>query len=348
MEENEQPTKTESEPDQQQLDEDFVDHHSRPTDEAPAAKKDNRSAHSSQNSLPLAEIRNGLVILKDGSFKVVIKVEAVNFDLMSGVEQEAVEYAYQAFLNSLYFPIQISIQSRRVDSDTYLKKLQASFKSQNNMLLAVLVEDHLAFLEELMLESDIMNKSFYVVVPFYDTELTKTAATRAGKHLFGKLLNFNRRTKPISINEKSLDKARKELRYRVATVVEGLRSCGIISHPLDTQQLIAMYYEYYNPETIISRPLGSFNELVAPFVSKAGEYRRREEELPSDRDELFDFEDDKEEAGLTRSPILAEGSRRTDDEDEADAPQEQATKADKADKTKPPADSTKETDDEGR
>ena len=308
MEEKEQPTRAGS--GREELTEERpVEDGRRPTVESPPAKKGGGGAHSSQNSLPIAEIRNGLVILKDGSFKVVIEVEAVNFDLMSGAEQEAVEYAYQSFLNSLYFPIQISVQSRRVDADTYLKKLYANFKTQNNMLMSVMIEDYLSFLEELLLESDIMDKRFYVVIPLYDANISRPATSRSGKSFIGKLLNFGRQARPITMSEKSLDKARKELRYRMAAVIEGLRGCGLVSHPLNTQRLIAMYYEYYNPETTLAQPLGRLSDLTTPFVSKAGEYRRLEEELPSDQDELFGLEEE-EESGLDRSPILAETERQ--------------------------------------
>ena len=280
--------------DDTKLDDAFMDHHSGPVETPKATRKEHKTAHyNTQNSIPIAEIRNGVVILKDGSFKAVIRAEAINFDLMSGVEQEAVEYAYQAFLNSLYFPIQINIQSRRVDAETYLKKLKTNLLSQNNMLLSVLIEDYLGFIEELIESTDIMNKGFYIVVPFYNNELTKENAARAGKNLWSKLLNFNKGSTPMTIDEKTLDKARKELRYRVAAVIDGLRDCGVVSQPLNTQQLIEMYYEYYNPETTISQPLGSFGELSAPFVSKAGEYHSQEKELRASQEveNIFSEED---------------------------------------------------------
>ena len=290
MEEDKQTAQPSSSDADVELDETFADHHSQPAADKKAPKADH---YSTQNSIPIAEIRNGIVILKDGSFKAIVKAEAINFDLMSTVEQEAVEYAYQSFLNSLYFPIQVNIQSRRVDSETYLKKLKANLRNQNNMLLSVLIEDYLDFIEELIDNSDIMNKSFYVVIPFYNNELTRENAARAGKNLWSKLINFNQKTGGVTINEGTLDKASKELRYRVATVIDGLRDCGVVCRPLNTQQLIEVYYEYYNPETTLSQPLGDFNELSAPFVSKAGEYQNQEKELRVvEKQDIFDFKDE--------------------------------------------------------
>ena len=302
MEEDKQTAQPSSNDADVEPDESFADHHSQP---APNKKAPQDDHYSTQNSIPIAEIRNGIVILKDGSFKALVKADAINFDLMSTVEQEAVEYAYQSFLNSLYFPIQINIQSRRIDSEIYLKKLKANLRKQNNMLLSVLIEDYLDFIEELIDNSDIMSKSFYVVIPFYNNELTRENAARAGKNLWGKLINFNKKTAVVTINEKTLDKARKELRYRVATVIDGLRDCGVVCRPLNTQQLIEVYYEYYNPETTLSQPLGDFNELSAPFVSKADEYQNHEKELQAvQKQDIFDFEDeDGSEADLELEPL---------------------------------------------
>ena len=271
------------------------------------------NSHSTQETLQIAEIRDGIVILKDGSFKAVVRVEAVNFDLMSEEEREAVEYAYQSFLNSLYFPLQISIQSRRVDADSYLKKIQSNLKQQNNMLLSVLIEDYLDFIEDLIDNTDIMNKEFYVILPFYNNEFTKEAAANAGKNILSKLKTFNKKAGPVVIDEKTLDKARKELRYRIQAVAEGLRSCGIQSQPLGTQELIEMYYEFYNPETTISQPLSNFDELSAPFVSKVGDYQYKEREFAGKSSDLDQDEPPIEELEL--SPPL--DNNQTDKEVES-------------------------------
>ena len=102
--------------------------------------------NSTQNTLQIAEIRDGIVIMNDGSYRAVIMVKSINFDLMSQAEQEAVEYAYQGFLNSLYFPVQIFIRSQRVDIGPYLDKLSKIRRDQDNMLLGVLMDDYINFI----------------------------------------------------------------------------------------------------------------------------------------------------------------------------------------------------------
>ena len=277
-----QKTTAQKQNDWTQLEEEFASHHGGATPTQSAKKVVKNRSTSAQETLLIAEIRDGVVILKDGSFKAVVKVAAVNFDLMSQEERESVEYSYQGFLNSLYFPIQINVHSRRVDAETYIKKIQASLRRQNNMLLSVLVEDYLDFIEDLIDNTDIMNKNFFIVIPFYNNEFSKDAATTAGRNLLNRLLNFNKKSSPVAVDEKTLDTARKELRYRIQAIVEGLRACGVQSRPLGTQELIEMYYEFYNPETGLSQPLTNFEDMSTLFVSKAGDYQHREKDVKAD------------------------------------------------------------------
>src|SRR5690606_1867482 len=123
--------------------------------------------NSTQNALQIAEIRDGIVIMNDGSFRSVIMTKSINFDLMSGEEKEAVEYGYQGFLNSLYFPIQIFMRSQKVDLRPYLERLDKIRQEHDNMLLALLMEDYLGFIENLSYQTNIMDKKFYIVIPYF-------------------------------------------------------------------------------------------------------------------------------------------------------------------------------------
>jgi hypothetical protein len=123
--------------------------------------------NSTQNALHIAEIRDGIVIMDDGSFRAVVMCKSINFDLMSPQEREAVEYSYQGFLNSLYFPVQIFIRSQRVDLQPYIDKLDKIRSEHDNMLLALLMEDYINFMDNLSQQTNIMDKKFYVVVPFF-------------------------------------------------------------------------------------------------------------------------------------------------------------------------------------
>ncbi|MBI3624301.1 hypothetical protein HY218_01570, partial [Candidatus Saccharibacteria bacterium] len=197
--------------------------------------------NSTQNTLQIAEIRDGIVVMNDGSFRSVVMVKSINFDLMSPTEREAVEAAYQGFLNSLYFPIQIFVRSQKVDLRPYIEKLDKIRSEHDNMLLALLMEDYIGFIDNLSLQTNIMDKKFYVVVPFFPV-LDPQRALAASKGLIKGLAGlFSNKEERVTINEADLTKAKDELRNRVQSVLSGLFQCSIQGLPLDTQELIELY-----------------------------------------------------------------------------------------------------------
>lgn len=226
--------------------------------------------NSTQNSLLIAEIRDGIVIMNDGTFRSVIMVKSVNFDLMSPQEQEAVEYSYQSFLNSLYFPVQIFIRSQRVDLEPYLTKLDKIRSEHDNMLLAMLMEDYINYIDQLSEQTNIMDKRFYIVVPYSPNEAAekKSKAGQSKGFITGFIGLFNNKEQHVVINEADLEKAKTELRNRVQAVLQGLLQAGIQGLPLDTQELIELYYQAYNPDTATRQQLKNFNEMSADVITK--------------------------------------------------------------------------------
>jgi hypothetical protein len=234
--------------------------------------------NSTQNTLQIAEIRDGIVIMNDGSFRSVIMVKSINFDLMSPQEREAVEYSYQGFLNSLYFPVQIFIRSQKVDLRPYIEKLDKIRSEHDNMLLALLMEDYIAFMSDLSVQTNIMDKKFYVVVPYIPV-VNAQKAVEASKNFVGTLIGvFSKKEQHVTINEADLEAAKTELRNRVQAVLGGLLQCGIQGLPLDTQELIELYYDAYNPDTATRQQLKNFGDLTAPVITK-GEGNARQPQL---------------------------------------------------------------------
>lgn len=232
---------------------------------APASKT---NPNSTQNTLQIAEIRDGIVIMNDGSFRSVIMVKSINFDLMSPQEREAVEYSYQGFLNSLYFPVQIFIRSQRVDIRPYLERLDKIRSEHDNMLLAMLMEDYINFVDVLAQQTNIMDKKFYIVIPYFPAADLQKAITQS-KNFFGGLSAlFKNKEQHVVINEADLGKAKDELRNRVQGALSGLMQCGVQGLPLDTQELIELYYDTYNPDTATRQQLKNFDDLNAPVVQK--------------------------------------------------------------------------------
>ncbi|MCA9327050.1 hypothetical protein KDA14_00820, partial [Candidatus Saccharibacteria bacterium] len=228
------------------------------------------NANSTQNTLQIAEIRDGIVIMNDGTYRAVVMVKSINFDLMSPQEQESVEYAYQGFLNSLYFPVQIFVRSQKVDLQPYIEKLDKIRTEHDNMLLALLMDDYIGYIDQLAMQTNIMDKKFYVVVPFFPTAGadSQKALTQSKNFFSGMLDLFNKREDHVVINEPDLVKAKDELRNRVQAVLGGLQQCGIQGLPLDTQELIELYYDSYNPDTATRQQLKNFNDLTADVVQK--------------------------------------------------------------------------------
>lgn len=224
--------------------------------------------NSTQNSLQIAEIRDGIVIMNDGSFRAVVMVKSINFDLMSPEEQESVEYAYQGFLNSLYFPVQIFLRSQKVDLQPYIERLDKIRTEHDNMLLAMLMEDYIGYIDQLAMQTNIMDKKFYIVIPYFPVSGPELSTTQNKNFFSGLMGMFNSKENHVVVNDADLEKTKVELRNRVQAVLAGLQPCGIQGLPLDTQELIELYYDTYNPDTATRQQLKNFNDLTADIVTK--------------------------------------------------------------------------------
>lgn len=218
--------------------------------------------------MQIAEIRDGIVIMNDGSFRSVIMAKSINFDLMSPQEQEAVEYSYQGFLNSLYFPVQIFIRSQKVDLQPYLEKLDKIRSEHDNMLLALLMEDYINYMTQLSAQTNIMDKKFYIVIPYFPHVDVQKAITQSKNFFTGLVALFDKKEQHVVINEAELEKAKTELRNRVQAVLGGMMQTGIQALPLDTQELIELYYDTYNPDTATRQELKNFGDMNADIVTK--------------------------------------------------------------------------------
>lgn len=222
--------------------------------------------NTTQNSLLISEIRDGMTIMSDGSFRAVIACKSINFDLMSSREREGVEYSYQNFLNALYFPIQIFIRSQRVDIGPYIERLVTIRRAQDNMLLNVLMDDYINFIDILSQEANIMDKSFFIVVPYYPAGDLNTLKEQ-GKGFFGKIFAKPQGT-ATKIDKVAYDKAKDEIKNRVDSVTSGLFQIGVKSVQLNTKELGELYYNMYNPDTAVREPLGDFENVTSTYVRK--------------------------------------------------------------------------------
>lgn len=238
--------------------------------DAAGGSKAPANPNSTQNALLISEVRDGIVIMNDGTFRAVIMCKSINFDLMSPQEREAVEFSYQGFLNSLYFPVQIFVRSQKVDLRPYLERLDKIRTDQENMLLGLLMEDYIAFLADISQQTNIMDKKFYVAIKYPDTDQDVRKAIKQSTSFFTGMGELLRPGKPakVTINEATLETAKTELRNRVQAVMQGLAQAGVQSLPLDTEELIELYYDVYNPDTATRQQIKNFNDLTAPIITK--------------------------------------------------------------------------------
>lgn len=237
---------------------------------APADQKKGQATQdnpiSTQSTLLISELRDGLVIMKDGSFRAVVACQSINFDLMSEAEREAVEYSYQNFLNSLNFTTQILIRSQRVDIGPYLERLAEIRKNNDNMLLGVLMDDYINFIDVLSQEANIMDKSFFIVIPYYVSKEAEKILTQT-KNIFTSFTK-SKQVEITKIDRATYDAAIKEINNRVESVISGLFQIGIHSVRLNTRELGALYYNFNNPDTAVREPLVDFTKLATTYVRK--------------------------------------------------------------------------------
>lgn len=214
----------------------------------------NKSIVSSQKYLNIAEIREDTVIMRDSTLRAVLLVSSVNFALKSEDEQEAIISSYVSFLNNIDFPLQIAIQSRELDINGYLEQLRQKEKEQTNELLKIQTAEYTQYIEELVSLAKIMNKRFYVVIPY-------NPMTDKKKNFFSSLWEILKPATLIKMKEEKFLKYKAELGRRVDNVMSSLASTGLNAVQLDTQGLIELYYNTYNPKTAKNQRLAEVKDL---------------------------------------------------------------------------------------
>lgn len=217
-------------------------------------------AASTQENLEIAGIEDGIVILRDGSYRLVFEVSAVNFGLKSEREQNSIIFQFQGFLNSLHFPIQILVQSRRLDLTPYMSKLKKRADGQTNELLKMQTLDYADFISELINMANIMKKRFYIVIGWENIELQKLS-------FVDRLMNRGNSVSLLKISEKEFKTRSSELRERASVIASGLGSIGLHCKQLGTKELIELYYNFYNPGIADKERLGDLENLQASVVS---------------------------------------------------------------------------------
>lgn len=227
----------------------------------PKSSKDQRT--STQNHLMFSEVRDNVVVMRDGSLRMVIMASALNFDLKSAREQDAIEYSFQGFLNGLHFPVQIIVRSRKIDLDNYLTKLEGLQAEQENSLLAGLMEDYIFNIRGLLEDINIMSKSFYVIVPYYVQAVSKD-------NIVSKIGSLLKPSEDVVQSDQDFEIHKRDIVQRTNIVAQGLAQIGVRAAVLTTQELIELYYGSYNIDEAPNQPLGDVEAFSTPVVERQG------------------------------------------------------------------------------
>ena len=208
-----------------------------------ATQKLPKSAPAVQKFVEVKEIKEGVAIMKDNSLKAVCICSSINFSLLSTKEQEAVIARFQEFLNSLDFSIQIIIASRHFEIDAYLNQIKELEKKQTNELLRVQTGEYISFVENFVEFANIMNKAFYIIIPFRIIEAREEGFVDKIKNVI-----TAQQPKKQEFESEKFNQYKTQLNQRVNLVIQGLQGLGIKAMPLNDEQLTELFYEFYNVE----------------------------------------------------------------------------------------------------
>lgn len=203
-------------------------------------KKENSAGMTTQKYVNVEEIKNDLIVLKNRSLRAIFLVSSINFDLKSADEQEAIIGGYQNFLNSLDFPVQIMISSRKLDIGPYLELLENKRKTQTNELLRLQISEYSNFIKDLTEVSQIMTKQFYLIVPFYPVENLENG-------FLDKVMSFFGPKEQVEESIELFESYKNQLWQRVDQIASGLTSIGVRATVLNTEELVELLYSSYNP-----------------------------------------------------------------------------------------------------
>lgn len=228
-----------------------------------------REAARTQQFVQVKDIKDGIVVLKNGALRRVILVDGLNFDLKSEEEQNVITYAYQDFLNSLDFSIQTVIHSRKLNIEDYLKRLEEREEREESELLKTQIGEYREFVRAFVEANAVMTKSFFVVVPYDPISIAQTSGASLISGLFKKRVQ----TAAVSEGEAAiLPRHREQLYQRVEQVITGLRQVGLRAISLEDPELLELFYNFYNPATIEKREIktdreeigGNIDDIIAP------------------------------------------------------------------------------------
>lgn len=203
------------------------------------------NARATQEYVPIKEVRDGIIVLKDGSLRAVVLTSSINFSLKSDDERQAIIYQFQDFLNSLDFSVQIFLQSRKLDIRPYIALMEQQEKKQTNELMKIQTREYIDFIQNFTKSTNIMAKHFFIVIPY-------SPAPLQGKKGGGPLSGLTsilpgKKGADTKTSDDVFEEYRTQLEQRIAVVEQGLVRCGVRVVELGTEEVIELFYKIFNP-----------------------------------------------------------------------------------------------------
>lgn len=212
-----------------------------------------QTAKATQDFVPIKEVRDGIVVLNNGSMRAILMTSSINFALKSEDEQAAVLLQFQNFLNSLEFSIQIFVQSRDLDIRPYISLLEDRYKEQSSELMRIQTREYIEFIKNFIEGTNIMTKHFFIVVPY------ATAIIGRRKRIMPSFFGSSKKSgeqKRRSAEERGakFEENRSQIEQRIAVIEQGMARCGIRIVSLGTEEIIELFFRLFNPGEL-SKPI---------------------------------------------------------------------------------------------
>jgi len=224
-------------------------------------KKENVQNSSTQYLMPINEIRNNTIVLKNSALRSIIEVDGINIDLMSPEDQENMLRVWQSFLNNLDFSIQVLIISRKANIDEYISNIEDKLQGIEEEMLQMQTTDYISFIRDFTTNNQIIDKKYYIVIPYDPFVFKKNSFIGQIKDMFLNIFNLNREafSQNVILNDDEFQKNYQQLILRQDTIISQLQRMGLSSKLITTNEIIPLVHNIYNPDTILKTTMPKEN-----------------------------------------------------------------------------------------
>lgn len=224
-------------------------------------KKENVQNSSTQYLMPINEIRNNTIVLKNSALRSIIEVDGINIDLMSPEDQENMLRVWQSFLNNLDFSIQVLIISRKANIDEYISNIEDKLQGIEEEMLQMQTTDYISFIRDFTSNNQIIDKKYYIVIPYDPFVFKKNSFVGQIKDMFLNIFNLNREafSQNVILSDDEFQKNYQQLILRQDTIISQLQRMGLSSKLITTNEIIPLVHNIYNPDTILKTTMPKEN-----------------------------------------------------------------------------------------